>query len=98
MDSFIEKFIDNFFPEDAKKSRAELVADRKVKKEAREANRQTEPVLSSGTRRRILNLDSDDDDDDDSWGGFQFDVPPDSPSRYVYLVKGMCIVPEANHS
>jgi len=84
MDSFIEKFIDNFFPDDAKKARAELIADRKAKKEQREANRKRkEPVLSSGTRRRILNLESDD-DDDDSWDGFGFRlaIPPDSPSRY----------------
>lgn len=83
MDSFIEKFIDNFFPDDAKKARAELIADRKAKKEQREANRKREPVLSSGTRRRILNLESDD-DDDDSWDGFGFRLalPPDSPSRY----------------
>ena len=85
MDSFIEKFIDNFFPDDAKKARAELIADRKAKKEQREANRKRkEPVLSSGTRRRILNLESDD-DDDDSWDGFGFRLalPPDSPSRLV---------------
>lgn len=84
MDSFIEKFIDNFFPEDAKRSRAELVADRKVKKEAREAMPKVEPVLSTGTRRRILNLESDD-DDDDSWAGglgFRIGLTPDSPSRY----------------
>ena len=87
MDSFIEKFIDNFFPDDAKKARAELIADRKAKKEQREANRKRkEPVLSSGTRRRILNLESDD-DDDDSWDGFGFRLalpnPLDSPSRLV---------------
>ena len=64
LDGFIEKFIDNFFPEDAKGQRAELVKERKTKKDARAQ----EPVLSAGTRRRILNLDSED-DTDDSWDG-----------------------------
>merc|ERR1719219_860813 len=66
MDSFIEKFIDNFFPDDTKKARLELIADRKAKKESREAKRARkpmEPVLSTGTRRRILNLSDDNDND-----------------------------------
>jgi len=66
LDGFIEKFVDNFFPEDAKQQRQELVKERKVKKEARAAQNQN-PVLSAGTRRRILNLDSG--GDDDSWDG-----------------------------
>jgi hypothetical protein len=96
MDSFIEKFIDNFFPDDAKKARAELIADRKAKKEQREANRKKEPLLSSGTRRRILNLESDDDDDDDSWDGFGFrlNLPPDSPSRLVTMAKTELLYPK----
>jgi hypothetical protein len=47
MDSFIEKFIFNFFPDDAKKAWAELVADRKAKKEQREANHTTDEDESS---------------------------------------------------
>jgi len=87
MDSFIEKFIDNFFPDDAKKARVELVAERKAKKEAREAKRAKEPmppILSAGTRRRILNLESDDngnDSDSDFLGPLDFQTL-DSPSRY----------------
>merc|ERR1719219_3139992 len=85
MDSFIEKFIDNFFPDDAKKARVELVAERKAKKEAREAKRAKEPmppILSAGTRRRILNLESDDngnDSDSDFLGPLDFQTL-DSPS------------------
>jgi len=67
LDGFIEKFIDNFFPEDAKQQRGELVKERKQKKEAR-ANAPADPVLSAGTRRRILNLDSEN-GSDDSWDG-----------------------------
>ena len=69
LDGFIEKFIDNFFPEDAKNQRAELVKERKAKKDARAQAAAQNPVLSAGTRRRILNLDSASDDTDDSWDG-----------------------------
>merc|ERR1719219_893716 len=84
MDSFIEKFIDNFFPDDAKKARVELIADRKAKKESREAKRKREPmepILSSGTRRRILNLESDDNgnDSDSDFLGLP-DLDLESPS------------------
>lgn len=41
LDGFIEKFIDNFFPEDSKKARAELVKDRKNQKEARLKDQET---------------------------------------------------------
>jgi len=84
MDSFIEKFVDNFFPDDAKKARVELIADRKAKKESREAKRKREPmepILSSGTRRRILNLESDDNgnDSDSDFLGLP-DLDLESPS------------------
>jgi len=88
MEQFIEKFVDNFFPDDAKKARLELIADRKAKKEARETKRKSKskPILSAGTRRRILNLESDDNgDDSDSSFGLMFNaqLPDlDSPSRY----------------
>jgi len=84
MDSFIEKFVDNFFPDDAKKARNELIADRKAKKDAREAKHKNKPILSAGTRRRILNLESDNNDDDsDSDFGLMFRLPDlDSPTRY----------------
>ena len=68
LDGFIEKFIDNFFPEDAKKQRQELVKERKAKKDARAAAKDRDfpgaALINSVSRRRILNLDS---DDDDSW-------------------------------
>jgi len=68
LDGFIEKFIDNFFPEDAKKQRQELVKERKAKKDARAAAKDRDfpgaALINSVSRRRILNLDS---GDDDSW-------------------------------
>ena len=67
LDGFIEKFVDNFFPEDAKKQRAELVKERKQKKDARAAKKESGSQTDFVTRRRILNLESD--DDDDSWDG-----------------------------
>merc|ERR1712045_193249 len=75
MEQFIEKFVDNFFPDDAKKARLELIADRKAKKEARETKRKSKPILGAGTRRRILNLESDDNgDDSDSSFGLMFNA------------------------
>ena len=88
MDSFIEKFVDNFFPDDAKKARVELIADRKAKKESREAKRAREPmepILSTGTRRRILNLSDDNDNDSDSDFLGLPDLDLESPSRFVCL-------------
>ena len=71
------------------KARAELIADRKTKKEAREAKGKNKPLLSAGTRRRILNLESDDNgDDSDSDFGLMFNaqLPDlDSPSRFVLI-------------
>ena len=100
LDGFIDKFIDNFFPEDAKKSRVELLADRKKKKDAREAAAKAKlpPILSQITRRRILDLESDNesDEDDDSWhGGFHIALStrPDSPYSTSSVVSFL-----SNHS
>ena len=67
------------------KARNELIADRKAKKDAREAKHKNKPLLSAGTRRRILNLESDNNDDDsDSDFGLMFRLPDlDSPTRFV---------------
>ena len=73
------------------KARLELIADRKAKKEARETKRKSKskPILSAGTRRRILNLESDDNgDDSDSSFGLMFNaqLPDlDSPSRFDFF-------------
>ena len=72
-----------------RKARLELIADRKAKKEARETKRKSKPILSAGTRRRILNLESDDNgDDSDSSFGLMFNaqLPDlDSPSRFDFF-------------
>ena len=82
LESFIEKFVENYFPEEAKRARADLLKERTKLKEAREPEPEAanQSILSAGTRHRILFNHADSDSDDDSWGGFQFaESPPNSP-------------------
>ena len=88
LDGFIEKFIDNFFPEDAKKQRQELVKERKAKKDARAAAKDRDfpgaALINSVSRRRILNLDS---DDDDSWDADGPDMEQHGILRGRYIIE-----------
>ena len=72
LEQFIEKFVDNFFPQDAKNLRVEFVKERKKKKEDRE--KLAPPVNHSSNRRRILDLESEDDSvsiSDSEFGDFR---------------------------
>jgi hypothetical protein len=67
LDSYVDKFVDNFFPEDSKITRLELLAERKIKKEQRGQDQEGQRIpglLGPAIRRRILNLEG---EDEDSW-------------------------------
>ena len=38
VDNYVDKAVDNFFPEDAKKTRSDLMGERRVRKTARQEN------------------------------------------------------------